>query len=219
MDFDDIAEGYEAWYETPEGQQADALEKALLANLMDTLPQVRSALEMGCGTGHFTRWLAREGLWTVGLDISSAMLAQARRLEATAGGCPCVLGDGLALPFPDRAFDMVALITTLEFIPRPERALAEAARVARYGVLLGVLNRYSLLALRRRWAAHRGPTIYDRARFFTVGELRRLTRAVLGRRLCRVRWRTTLLPALSGGARLPWGAFIGMLLEVEEGCG
>ena len=217
VDFDSIAERYEAWYRTAQGQRADAVEKALLSRLLGRLPVVQSALEVGCGTGHFTRWLAEKGLWTVGLDISPAMQVQARRLEASAEGCPYLLGDGLALPFPDRAFDLVALITTLEFISRPERALAEAGRVGRHGVLVGGLNRHSLLALRRRWRSLWAPTIYGQARFFTVGELEQLAREVLGARLRGLIWRTTLLPGLwpCTDTRLPWGGFVGMLLELE----
>jgi ubiquinone/menaquinone biosynthesis C-methylase UbiE len=102
--------------------------------------------------------LVGEGLSAVGLDISSAMLLRARRLEADERICPYLLGDGLALPFADCAFDLVALITTLEFVSPPEQVMAEAAGVARHNVLLGVLNRHSPLALRNRWAAHRGDT-------------------------------------------------------------
>ena len=222
MDFEDIAEWYESWYGTPQGRQADRLEKALLDKLLKRLPEIRTVLEVGCGTGHFTRWLAEGGLWTVGLDISPAMLVQARRLEAAAKVCPYVLGDGLALPFPDRSFDLVALITTLEFIPQPERAMAEAGRVARQGVLVGGLNRHSLLALRRRWRSLRAPTIYGQAHFFTVRELGQLARDVLGVRLRGMTWRTTLLAGTwpCTDVRLPWGGFVGMLLELEgEGNG
>jgi ubiquinone/menaquinone biosynthesis C-methylase UbiE len=218
MDFEDIAGRYESWYGTPQGRQADRLEKALLDKLLKRLPEIRTVLEVGCGTGHFSRWLADEGLRAVGLDISSAMLIQARRLEATARICAYVLGDGLALPFPDRSFDLVALITTLEFIPQPEQALAEAGRVARQGVLVGGLNRHSLLTLRRRWRSLWAPTIYDRAHFFTVGELAQLAREALGVRLRGMTWRTTLLPGVwpCTDARLPWGGFVGMLLELED---
>jgi len=214
MDFDDIAKGYEAWYSTPEGQRADRLEKVLLARLLDTLPRIHLALEVGCGTGHFTRWLATEGMRVVGLDISPAMLAQAQRLTIT-DDCSYLLGDALVLPFPDRSFDLVALITTLEFIPQPEWALAEAARVARRGLLLGVLNRHSLLALKRRWRSLWTSTIYDRAHFFTVGELGRLARRALGARLRALTWRTTLFLGPWSTA-LPWGGFIGMVLQLEE---
>lgn len=67
------------------------------------------------------------------------MLAEAIRL----GRSPCVYGDALSLPFSNNAMDIVPLITTLEFIP--ESVLAEALRVARCGLILGVQNRRSIL--------------------------------------------------------------------------
>jgi ubiquinone/menaquinone biosynthesis C-methylase UbiE len=211
-----VVAGYEAWYETT-GRRADTLEKALLGKLLKRLPEVHSALEVGCGTGHFTRWLAGEGLWTVGLDISPAMLAQARRLQVGPRGCPYARGDGLALPFPDRAFDLVALVTTLEFMPQPVRAVAEAGRVARRGVLLGGLNGHSVMALRRRWRSLWKPTLYDQAHFYCVSELGQMAREALGARLVGLSWRTTLLPGpwARADSRLPWGGFVGMLLELE----
>jgi ubiquinone/menaquinone biosynthesis C-methylase UbiE len=128
---------YEDWYGTPEGRRADALEKAALHRLLGCFSRAWSILEVGCGTGHFTRWLSDEGLAAVGLDISAAMLAEARILDSV----PLVQGDAVRLPFADGAFDVTALVTTLEFLERPREALAEALRVARRGVLLGVLNR------------------------------------------------------------------------------
>jgi SAM-dependent methyltransferase len=167
-------------------------------------------LEVGCGTGHFTRWLAERGLHVTGVDTSPAMLAEARR-----GGSPaCVLGDALALPFATRAFDLTFLITTLEFVSDPLRALAEAARVARHGVVVGVLNRHSLLGLRRR-ASRDG--VGQSARFFSPGELARLARQAGRGRVQTVLWRTTLwpLPGL-GTLPLPWGGFIGLALHLKK---
>ena len=77
----------------------------------------------------------------MGLDLSRPMLAEA----ACLGSPPCVRGDALALPFSTAAFDLVALVTTLEFLLKPIQALAEALRVARQGLVLAVLNRQSLL--------------------------------------------------------------------------
>lgn len=60
-------------------------------------------------------------------------------------GTNYLLGDTQALPFENKQFDLVALITTLEFVTDPVQALREAMRVVRRGLLLGVLNRSSLL--------------------------------------------------------------------------
>jgi len=205
---------YEAWYETPEGRRADELEKVVLGWLLRSFPGSGSVLEIGCGTGHFTRWLSDEGLAAVGLDISPAMLAEARTLD----GVPLVRGDARRLPFADGAFDTTALITTLEFLEQPQEALAEALRVARRGLVLGVLNRWSVLGLQRRLAGLFRPTVYDAAHFYGVGELERLLQSVTGGKGYIV-WRTTLFPHDWPWPRasLPWGGFIGMALVVSDG--
>ena len=120
---------YEAWYETPNGQQVDKLEKALLGQLLRVFSQADNVLEIGCGTGHFARWLSGDGLLAVGVDLSAAMLAEARVL----GGVPLVRGDAQRLSFVDGAFDLTVLITTLEFLGQPRDALVEALRVSRQG--------------------------------------------------------------------------------------
>ena len=210
MTFDkNVAAHYEAWYETPEGRRADELEKAVLGWLLQGFSRPDSVLEAGCGTAHFTRWLSEQGLAAVGLDLSAGMLAQAQ----APGGIPLVRGDARRLPFADGAFDLTALVTTLEFLERPREALAEALRVARCGVVLGVLNRWSVLSLQRRLMGLFRPTVYAAARFYGVGELKRLLQLVAGKK-ARVVWRTTLFPRCWpwSQARLPWGGFIGMAL-------
>lgn len=152
-------------------------------------PQVWSILEIGCGTGHFTRWLRDEGLTAAGVDISATMLAEAQALSSP----PLVQGDAVRLPFTDGAFNWIALVTTLEFLGQPQTAVAEALRVARHGLLLGVLNRWSALSIWRRLIGCFRPTIYDAARFYGVRELTcRLQSAAHGRG--RIVWITTLYP-------------------------
>jgi ubiquinone/menaquinone biosynthesis C-methylase UbiE len=209
-----VAAHYEAWYETPEGRRADELEKAVLGWLLQGFPGSGSVLELGCGTGHFTRWLSDEGLAAVGLDLSSAMLAEAQAL----GGVPLVQGDARRLPFADGAFDLAAFITTLEFLERPGEAFVEALRVTRHGVLLGVLSRWSVLGLQRRLAGLFRRTVYDAAHFYGVSELKRLLRSVTGGK-GHIVWRTTLFPRWWpwSQARLPGGGFIGIALVVSDG--
>jgi ubiquinone/menaquinone biosynthesis C-methylase UbiE len=204
---------YEAWYETPEGRRADTLEKASLRQLLESFPRARSVLEVGCGTAHFTRWLSDEGLAAVGLDVSAAMLAQAQALN----GVLLVRGDALRLPFADGAFDLTIFITTLEFLERPREALLEALRVARHGVLLGVLNRWSVLGLQRQLAGLFHQTVYAAAHFYGVGELKRLLRSVTSGK-GHIVWHTTLFPRWwpCPQESLPWGGFIGMALLHPE---
>ncbi|WP_333612291.1 class I SAM-dependent methyltransferase [Brevundimonas bullata] len=71
-----------------------------------------SALDFGCGVGRLTRALAAATGDAFGVDISEAMLAEARRsaLPGTAFGCE----------LPDRTFDWIVSIIVFQHIP-PER--------------------------------------------------------------------------------------------------
>jgi SAM-dependent methyltransferase len=152
-------------------------------------------LEVGCGTGIFLDWFSRLNHEVTGLEPSLSMLGVARqRLPSQV-----VLEEGVAeyLPFEDNSFDTVALITSLEFVEKPSLALQEALRVAKRHVLLGVLNRYSLVTWQRCLECLWKTSIFRYARFFSVFELQHLALENLSGRVP-VRWRTCLaLPLLS----------------------
>jgi ubiquinone/menaquinone biosynthesis C-methylase UbiE len=196
--------GYEAWYETTD-QQIDQREKTLLKWLLECFHRVKTILEVGCGTGHFTRWFSELGLQATGLDLSRPMLEEAKSL----GDSVWLQGDALMLPFLSESIDLVALITTLEFLSDPGQALIEASRVARQGIVLGVLNAKSRLG--REYRREGGP-IWRTARFFTPDDLKRIILEVIDRRISIV-WRTTLWPLWPDALPLPWGGFIGMAVK------
>jgi ubiquinone/menaquinone biosynthesis C-methylase UbiE len=200
---------YEEWY-TGRGRRADRLEKRLLENLLREFPAAETVLEIGCGTGHFTRWMSRQGLEAVGLDLSEAMLEEARHRN----GLPYISGNAEELPFANRAFDLSVLITTLEFVSNPQRALSEAVRIAEQGVLLGVLNRRSLLGIRR---LNSGKPPWNSAKFYTPHELTSMLAEAAGERLVSIRWQTTLWPfPVRGSLPLPWGGFIGLAAKLRQ---
>jgi len=105
--FEREASHYEGWYETPRGRRADQAEQSLLAWLLGWFPGARRVLEVGSGTGHFTKWLAARGFSVIGLDRSPAMLRAAR----TGSAPPLLLADAHRLPVRDGAVDVVVLIT------------------------------------------------------------------------------------------------------------
>jgi SAM-dependent methyltransferase len=137
----EAAERYDDWYATPRGRWIADTEFALMTKQLHPVAGA-TLLDVGSGTGHFSRRFAQAGLDVVSIDPASAMLKVARR---SASALPCVLGNALALPFRDRSFDYVAAVTSLCFVEPPLHALLEMWRVCRRGVILGLLNRRSLL--------------------------------------------------------------------------
>lgn len=202
----DAARRYEGWFETPFGRRADRVEKAVLADLLSDFRQAGSLLDVGCGTGHFAGLWTEHGLWAAGLDVDAQRLKFARLRWPD---MQAVLGDARDLPFRDGSFDIVALVTVLEFVAAPETALREAARVARQGILVGALNSVSPVAW---WRRVRRARAYKGARFFSPWGLARLARRSLSDRAVVIRTKTGLypLPWMDACARLPLGAFIGM---------
>ncbi len=66
------------------------------------------SLELGCGTGYVSAWLARRGARPVGLDNSAAQLATAAALQDRFGlNFPLIQGSAERAPFGDAAFDLV----------------------------------------------------------------------------------------------------------------
>lgn len=201
---------YDAWYDSPRGRWAGDTEYRLLLSLLAPRPGAR-LLDVGCGTGWFTRRLARlAGLHVVGADINDKWLAFARARDQHAS---YVHADALTLPFAACSFDYVVSVAALGFIPDWPGALAEMARVARERIAVGVLNRHSMLW--REKGRRGGSGGYRGAHWHTPHELRQALGACS---LRHVRIRSAVfLPGGSSTARLierclpqilPYGGFL-----------
>lgn len=89
-----------------------------------------SIVDVACGIGTSARQVASEtGCEVVGVDLSSANVAQARR--GPDASARFVEGDAEALPFPDESFDGALCECSFCLFPDPARAAAELARVLR----------------------------------------------------------------------------------------
>ncbi|MBW6396958.1 class I SAM-dependent methyltransferase [Roseomonas sp. HJA6] len=103
------------------------------------LPRVEGlrGLDIGCGEATNTRAVADRGAHMTALDVAPSFLAAAAATEAAdPRGIRFVNGSALSLPFPDGAFDFATAFMCLMDVPRPEQALAEAARILRPGGFL-----------------------------------------------------------------------------------
>ena len=130
----------------------------MLARL-DPRPGTRH-LDVGCQDGMIlSQMAARWDVTGTGVDVSEDSLRLA--LARNPARCRFYLADALALPFHDGAFDTAHSLGTMEHVPRPERFVAELARIVRPGgrVLFDMINRRDALTLHgveRWWAERRG---------------------------------------------------------------
>ena len=177
-DWKDLAARYDAWYQTPLGAFAHALEQEAIFGLADVKPGER-VVDIGCGTGIYALELARRGLRVIGLDSSLEMIAIARekcREDGLASLWVCASAE--ALPFRSASADLALAVTSLCFVLHPDRAIDEMCRVITPDgrVVLGELNRWSSWAFVRRLKGLVMDTIYNRAHFWSRRELERLLR-------------------------------------------
>jgi SAM-dependent methyltransferase len=188
---------YDAWYDTPRGRWIGETE----INLASRVLSARSGetlLDVGCGTGWFTRRFAHQGLHVTGLDASPEWLTFARANSDPA--MRWVEGDAQAMPFPDDSFDHVLSIAALCFVADEQKAVAEIVRVAHHSFAIGWLNRTSLLY----WEKGRngGSGAYQGARWHTADEVLAL---FSGLAVCNLTMRSAIF--------LPFGTRWAKLLE------
>ncbi len=106
------------------------------------------AIELGCGTGYVSAWLARRGARPVGIDNSRAQLDTAARLQREHGvEFPLLHGDAEQVPLPDDAFDFAISEYGASIWCDPYRWIPEAARLLRPGGRLVFLVNAALLML------------------------------------------------------------------------
>ena len=94
-----------------------------------------TVLDVGCGTGNVAIAAARRGASATGLDITPALLDQARENAAIAGVEETAWREGTAtdLPFDDGAFDITLSCVGHMFADPPDAAAQELLRVTRSG--------------------------------------------------------------------------------------
>ncbi len=105
-----------------------------------------AAIELGCGTGYVSAWMARRGASVVGIDVSENQLATARRLAEEHGlHVEYIQGNAEQVPKPDGSFDFAISEYGAALWADPHRWVPEAARLVRPGGSLVFLTNHPFL--------------------------------------------------------------------------
>tara|TARA_Y100001947_G_scaffold9734_1_gene7438 strand:+ start:164 stop:859 length:696 start_codon:yes stop_codon:yes gene_type:complete len=125
-----VRDGYDRWAMVYDDDQnpLQALEGPLVQQACGNVQGLR-VLDMGCGTGRHTLWLAQAGAEVTGIDFSEAMLAKAHE-KAKGYSIDLIVHDlHQRLPFETGQFDMVVSGLVLEHIADLAHYFSEIARV------------------------------------------------------------------------------------------
>ena len=99
------------------------------------------ALDACAGTGDLSIALGAAGARVVASDFCPEMLAQTpSKASRRSLDVDCVVGDTLALPFPDNSFDVATVAFGIRNVADPVAGLRELARVVRPGGRVVVLE-------------------------------------------------------------------------------
>ena len=142
-----FAPGREAWvsdepfwgiWQVPESQVGALPEKL----------EGRDAVELGCGAGYVSSWLARRGARPVGVDLSANQLVSAAQFQREFGlDFPLVQANAEAVPLRSESFDLAISEYGASIWCDPYRWIPEAARLLRPGGELIFLVNGTILML------------------------------------------------------------------------
>jgi len=140
-------------FSTPERQKRNARKWAAIRKALSATTDVKTILDLPCGTGRFTGALAREGYQVVGSDISLEMLQKAASVTSVKSGDgqqPSIRGyvqaNAEKLPLRDDSLDCVVCIRFMMHVDPATRVrmLREFRRVSRRWVVVDYRHKYTI---------------------------------------------------------------------------
>jgi len=144
-------------------------EKAAYSNVLKRFfnGNSREILDVGTGTGFMAMILAEMGHKTTGIDITEAMLEEARHKACgNSHGASFQIGDAENLPFGDASFDAIVCRYLLWTLPDPRMALNEWHRVIRPGGMIicveGQWSHNSLKGRLKKMSRKLGILLYEK---------------------------------------------------------
>jgi len=105
-------------------------------------------IELGCGTGYVSAWLARRGAKPVGIDNSPKQLEAARAFQTEFDiDFPLMLGNAETVPLPDASFDLAVSEYGAALWADPYKWIPEAARLLRPGGRLAFMSNSDMVMM------------------------------------------------------------------------
>lgn len=170
----EVSKKYDSWYEDlPIGGETSLSPwhlqvKSLLGGRDPNLDLTgKRVLEIGCGQGELSLWLAGQNpAALVSADLSKVALGLGRAKAIVGQRAVFSLTDIQQMPFPASAFDLVVSCETVEHVPEPRLAVKELARILRPSgtLVLTTPNYLSITGMYRAYVRLRG------RRFTEVGQ-------------------------------------------------
>ena len=157
--FEKYSDAYDEWFE--ENRDLYEVELETISQLIP--PAGAEGLEVGVGSGKFAGPLGIK----IGVEPSEKMATKAR-----CQGINVYHGIAEDLPFPDKKFDFVLMVTTICFVDDIIKAFREAFRVLKPGgfIMVGFVDRESELG-QQYWEKREESKFYKDATFFSAHEV------------------------------------------------
>lgn len=97
---------------------------------------IGEVIEFGCGTGYFTKVMAKNARHIIATDLSDEMLEVARTYLKEFQNITIEKVDCESTSFPSERFDTVIMVNVIHFIEKPHKCLQESHRILKYEGLL-----------------------------------------------------------------------------------
>jgi ubiquinone/menaquinone biosynthesis C-methylase UbiE len=128
------------------------------------ISEAKDALEMGCGAGDLSNYLAQAyGLHVTGMDVDPEQIEIAKKRYGDEPRISFHTADATLLPFEDGSFDIVISFKVLHHIKGWNKALGEVSRVLRPDGYY-ILDDFALPA----WACHNLGWVAKNSGIYTV---------------------------------------------------
>jgi ubiquinone/menaquinone biosynthesis C-methylase UbiE len=154
MDLSESRAKYDQWHDKL-GLDADDASAPWHQMAKQHLKQLQNkrVLEIGCGRGGFSEYLARFGANLTSADFSPVAVRIAEKRLKDFDNCELITADVQNVPFPNKTFDIVISMETLEHVPDPDLGLKELARVTKSGgqLIISTPNYFGLLGIYRAY--------------------------------------------------------------------